>query len=90
MIFCVENNAAVFFFFVLFFFCRLLTIGFQGVGLETSDLDDTVHCKLFDHENVSNSIHALASKTFWPNKTFMRMKGKQKQKQKKKSPETVS
>lgn len=68
MIFCVENNAAV-------FFLQTINYRLSGSRGKTTDFDNIVPCKLFDHENVSNSNTLWHLKRFGP-QDFMNMKKK--------------
>lgn len=71
VIFCVENNAAV----IFFFFLQTINYRLSGSRGKTTDFDNVVPCKLFDHENVSNSNTLWHLKRFGP-QDFMNMKKK--------------
>lgn len=78
MIFCVENNAAVFFF---LFFLQTINSRLSGSGGEHQTW--TTLCIVnYLTMRMSVTVHALASKTFWPTRLH--------EHDEEKSPETVS
>lgn len=62
---------------LLSFLQTIISIGFQGVGEGATDFDNIVPCKLFDHDNVSNSNTLWHLKHFGP-QDLMKMKKKKK------------